>query len=30
VFVRNGKLLSLSDSVENGDVLQILFPATGG
>jgi len=30
VFVRNGKLLRLSDSVEDTDALQILLPATGG
>jgi len=30
VFVRNGKILRLSDSVEDEDVLQIMLPATGG
>jgi len=30
VFVRRGKILRLSDPVEDGDVLQILLPATGG
>lgn len=30
VFVRNGMLLRLSDSVEDGDVLQVLLPSPGG
>jgi hypothetical protein len=30
VFVRGGRILQISDSVADGDVLQILLPATGG
>jgi len=30
VFVRSGKILRMSDSVADGDVVQILLPATGG
>ena len=30
VLVRKGKILRLFDSVEDGDVLQVLLPSTGG
>jgi hypothetical protein len=30
VFLRDGQFLRLSDPVEDGDLIQILLPATGG
>jgi hypothetical protein len=30
IFFRDGKLLRLSDPVRDGDLVQVLLPATGG